>query len=231
MAAVEEDDVAKRETLKGGGLSRREFLGTAAALSLGGGLGSAKLFAQQRGAADDTRDLALTNGRIHTMDATNRVVSQVLIRNGRFVAVADNVAAQGNNVRTVNLMGKTVIPGLIDAHNHIVLVGNRPGWHTPLEHVFTIPDMIAELKTRSAEVPRGEFITTVGPISAMQFMERRLPNLMELDAVDRPVYIQAAQGGTRTNNQGKAWLEGKGVMVGADGAIAGQALTLALQTL
>src|SRR5262249_26860205 len=171
------------------------------------------------------------NARIHTMDANNRVVSQALIRNGRFAAVGNNVGAQGNTVRTVNLMGKTVIPGLIDAHNHIVLVGNRPGWHTPLEHVFTLPDLITELKTRSGEVPRGEFITTVGPISAMQFAERRLPTLMELDAIDRPVYIQAAQGGTRTNSQGKAWLEGKGGMVGADGAITGQSLTLALQTL
>src|SRR5262245_21386848 len=165
------------------------------------------------------------------MDASNRVVARALIRNGRFVAVGDNVAAQGANVRTVNLMGKTVIPGLIDAHNHIVLVGNRPGWHTPLEHVLTIPDAIAALKARSAEVPRGEFITTIGPVSAMQFVERRLPNLSELDAIDRPVYIQAAQGGTRTNTQCKAWLEMKGVTVGADGAITGPALQLALQTL
>jgi hypothetical protein len=59
---------------------------------------------------------------------------------------------------------------------------------------FTIPDAIAALKTRSADVPRGEFITTIGPMAAMQFDERRLPNLMELDAVDRPVFIQAAAG-------------------------------------
>jgi len=232
MVPVEEEDVAKKDTSRGKGLSRREFLGAATALSLGGGLGSSRLFGQQRGGApDDTRDLALTNGRIHTMDGTNRIVSQVLIRNGRFVAVADNVGAQGNNVRVVNLQGKTVIPGLIDAHNHIVLVGNRPGWHTPLEHVFTIPDAIAALKARAAGVPSGEFITIVGPISAMQFDERRLPSLMELDAVNRPVFIIAAQGGNRTNSAGKAWFESKGIMVGADGAFAGQASGVALQTL
>lgn len=219
--------MVKKNTPNGNGLSRRRFLGAATALSLGGGLGSARLFAQQRGAAaEDTRDLALTNGRIHTMDGTNRVVSQVLIRNGRFVAVADNVGAQGNNVRVVNLQGKTVIPGIIDAHNHIVLVGNRPGWHTPLEHVFTIPDAIAALKVRAAGVPAGEFITTIGPVAAMQFDERRLPNLMELDAVNRPVYIQGAQGGARTNSAGKAWFEGKGVMVGPDGAVVGQGLNM-----
>jgi predicted amidohydrolase YtcJ len=207
------------------GFSRRQFLGAATGLTLGGGLGSANLFAQQRGAAapvDDTRDLALTNGKIHTMDGTNRVVSQVRIRNGRFVAVGDNVGATGNTVRVVNLQGKTVIPGIIDAHNHIVLVGNRPGWHTPLEHVFTIPDAIAALKARAAVVPAGEFITIFGPIAAMQFDERRLPNLMELDAVNRPVFIHAAQGGARTNSAGKAWLEGKGIMVGADGTVGGQ---------
>jgi predicted amidohydrolase YtcJ len=177
------------------------------------------------------QDLLLINGRIHTMDANNRLVSQVLIRNGRFAAVGNNLAARGNNVRTVNLRGRTVIPGIIDGHDHVVLVGNRPGWHTPLEHVFTIPDAIAVLTRRSSEVPAGQFVTTIGPISAMQFAEQRLPNLTELDAVSRPVYIQAAQGGTRTNTAGKVWLEAKGVSVAADGTITGAGVGTALQAL
>src|SRR5262249_59541340 len=143
------------------------------------------------------------NGRIHTMDPNNRIVSQAVIRNGRFAAVGDNVAAQAGNVRRINLMGKTVIPGIIDGHNHIVLVGNRPGWHTPMEHVFTIPDAIAEYRGRNAEVPSGAFITTVGPISAMQFAEKRLPSLTELHAVTRPVFSQAAHRGATTITQGK----------------------------
>jgi predicted amidohydrolase YtcJ len=172
----------------------------------------------------------LVNGKIHTMDSSNRVVAQVLIQNGRFTAVGNSVSIP-RGVRRVDLKGKTVLPGLIDAHNHIVLVGNRPGWHTPLEHVFSIPDAIAALQARSSQAPTGEFLTTIGPVSAMQFMERRLPTLAELDGVNRPVYIQAAQGGARTNSQGKAWLEGKGVTVGADGAIAGPSLTAALLAL
>src|SRR5262245_18825675 len=212
-------------------LTRRQFLSATAAVGFAGRFGVASVRAQGPPATRATIDLGLINGKIHAMDAANRVVSQVLIRNGRFAAVGNNVVRREAGLRIVDLKGKTVIPGIIDAHNHIVLVGNRPGWHTPLEHVLTIPDAIAALKARSAEVPRGEFITTIGPVSAMQFAERRLPNLSELDAVDRPVYIQAAQGGTRTNTQSKAWLEAKGVMVGADGAITGPALQLALQTL
>ena len=203
-------------------ISRRQFLGSATALALSG-LDTGTLFGQS------VQPLLLVNGKIHTMDAANRVVSQVLIENGRFVAVGNGVSGRG--ARRLDLMGRTVVPGLIDAHNHIVLVGNRPGWHTPLEHVFTIADAVAALKARSADVPRGEFITTVGPVSAMQFAERRLPTLTELDAIDRPVYLQAAQGGTRTNSEGKTWLEAKGVTVAADGAITGPALALALQTL
>src|SRR5215470_2404696 len=212
--------------------SRRRFLGGAAVAALGQTLPD-KLFAQApRGTVlDEATDLVFVNGRIHTMDAANRVVSQVVVRDGRFAAVGNNVPAQGRGVRRIDLKGKTVIPGLIDAHNHIVLVGNRPGWHTPLEHVFTIPDAIAALKKRAVGVPAGEFITTVGPVAAMQFPDKRLPTLMELDAVDRPVYIQAAQGGARTNSLGKMWLESKGVTVAADGAIAGPALNLALKTL
>src|SRR6516162_9576553 len=151
--------------------SRRQFLGGAAALALGGR-------SPQRPPTNTASDILFVNGKIHTVDSNNRVVSQMFIRNGRFAAVGDNLPNPGGTFLRVNLMGRTVIPGLIDAHNHIVLVGNRPGWHTPLEHVFTIPDAIAALKTRSTGVPADEFITTVGPISAMQFAEHRLPNLM-----------------------------------------------------
>lgn len=205
-------------------ISRRRFLAGAAACGV---LPAARLGAQ---APPPAEPLALVNGKIHTMDASRRVVSQVRIDNGRFTAAGNRLSIP-RGVRRVDLKGRTVIPGLIDAHNHIVLVGNRPGWNTPLEHVFTIPDAIAALQARSRGVPQGEFLTAIGPISAMQFQEQRLPTLTELDAVSRPVYLQGAQGGTRTNTQGKAWFEARGIAVGADGAITGPALQAALQAL
>ncbi len=203
---------------------RREFLRAGAIAWTG--LAAPRLLGQ----AAPPADLLLVNGKIHTMDRDSRVVSQVLMQNGRFTAVGDKLTAP-KGVRRVDLKGRTVLPGLIDAHNHIVLVGNRPGWSTPLEHVFSIPEAVAALKARAAEVPAGEFVTTIGPLSAMQLAEQRLPNLTELDAVNRPVYLQAAQGGTRTNSAGKAWFESRGVTVGADGAIAGPSLNNALLAL
>jgi predicted amidohydrolase YtcJ len=179
------------------------------------------------------RALALVNGRIHTMDAQNRVVEEVLIENGRFVQVGRKVDRDGR-VDVIDLRGKTVIPGIIDAHNHIVLVGNRPGWSTGMEHVFTIPDAIAEYQKRAQEVPVGEFITTIGPISAIQFVENRLPTGAELDAIPRPVYIQAAQGGSRANALAAAWFAANatGVTVNPDtGAVSGPALQTLRQKL
>src|SRR6266545_3457937 len=169
--------------------------------------------------------LVLTNARIYTMDGSNRVVDEVLVKDGRFVEVGKKVDRAGR-VPVIDARGRTVIPGIIDAHVHVVLVGNRPGWHTPMEHVFTIPDAITAYQARVADVSPGDFITTIGPISAMQFAEQRLPTLAELDVVGRPVYIQAAQGGTRANSAARAWFmaNAPGVNVADSGAVTGPAL-------
>lgn len=211
--------------------SRRQFIGGAAA-ALAWGIAGRTIEGQGPPAAGTApaEDLLLVNGRIHTMDAASRVVSQAWIRNGRFAAVGNGLRTQ-NNPRRIDLRGRTVIPGIVDAHNHIVLVGNRPGWHTPLEHVFTIPEAVAALQARAKDVPADGIITCIGPIAAMQFGENRLPNLGELDAVPRAVYLQAAQGGTRVNSAAKAWLEKRSVPVAADGALDGKAAGLALQIL
>jgi predicted amidohydrolase YtcJ len=158
----------------------------------------------------------------------------VLIRNGRIAEVGNGIGPLGGDVKVVNLKGKTVIPGLIDSHTHIVLVGNRPGYSVPLEDLFSVADVVARLKTASSSVPTGEFITCIGPISAMQLAEQRLPNLTELDAVNCPVYIQAAQGGTVTNTLGVQWFAANGVTTGinaATGAITGSGTSAALLAL
>lgn len=67
---------------------------------------------------DDT-DLQLVNGSIHTMDADFSVVSAVRIANKRFVNVGDS--APGPCTRVIDLNGRTVIPGLIDNHIHLLL--------------------------------------------------------------------------------------------------------------
>jgi predicted amidohydrolase YtcJ len=218
---------------KSGGLTRRGVLGTGAAAVAGIGAAAASTgTAHAAGGPPHGRpptgrgepgDLALVNGRILTQDRRGTVASDVLIRDGRFAEVGRNLRTRGLNVRVIDLRGRTVVPGIIDNHNHIVLMGLRPGFHTPLENANSIAEALATLRARAARVPAGRFITTIGGFHSNQFAERRLPTLAEIDAAlpDHPVYIQIAfNGPSVTNSRGRAFFEPRGVTVGADGSIA-----------
>src|SRR2546423_3585210 len=107
--------------------------------------------------------LRLVNGRIHTMDKHDKVVSSVLITNGRFAAVGGDAHRDGDDcARTIDLRGRTVVPGMIDNHNHILLLGLRPGRDTRLENANSIAEALATLAARAKEAKPGEWITSIG---------------------------------------------------------------------
>ena len=180
----------------------------------------------------DGRELTLSNGRIHLLDQGNSVVSSVTIRNGKFVAIGHDGGGSGTPGcrQLVNLEGRTAIPGLVDNHNHIVLLGLRPGYHTPIESAQSFADIQAIYRARAAAVPAGAFITSIGGFNPVQFKEQRLPNLAELDAIapNHPVYLQVSfTGPSTTNSAGKAFFESRGIAVAANGSIAVNAPTVA----
>src|SRR4051812_25057308 len=89
------------------------FLVTAAIANLA-------LAEQGRGGRDDdrcagSRDVRLVNGRIHTLDSRNSIVSSVTIKNGKFTAVGSG-GGEGSDggpcMRVINLDGRTAVPGL-----------------------------------------------------------------------------------------------------------------------
>jgi predicted amidohydrolase YtcJ len=190
---------------------------------------AAPALAQDR--CEGARDLRLVNGRIHTLDARDTIATEVTVQDGRFTAVGAGRGALDPCTRTIDLGGRTVVPGLIDNHNHIVLLGMRPGHDIRLETAASIADVQAMLRAKAATVPAGEFITTLGDWNAKQFVEKRAPTLAELDAaLPRHPYIMNGSG-TIVNSLAKTHFEGKGVVVGADGVIAGQGFLQALNVL
>lgn len=178
---------------------------------------------------DGNESLRLVNGRIHTMDAQDSVVHEVLIRNGRFAGVGGDGLNDGDRcTRTINLRGRTAVPGIIDNHNHIVLLGLRPGRDTRLEFANSIPEALATLAARAREAKPGEWITAIGGFHRNQFFPDpqpiRFPTLDELTKAvpDKPVFImESFSGPGATNAPGKQFFEANGVAVGADGLIAG----------
>ncbi|MBT2213300.1 amidohydrolase [Actinomadura sp. NEAU-AAG7] len=73
-----------------------------------------------------TADLVLTGGRVHTVDAHDRVAEAVAVRDGRIarVGTASEVAPLvGKGTRLIPLKGRTVLPGINDSHLHGVWLG------------------------------------------------------------------------------------------------------------
>jgi len=181
--------------------------------------------------ADDDEDckaggsLRLVNGRIHTMDKNDSVVSSVLIRNGKFAAVGHRRGDDGDDgcARTINLHGRTVVPGIIDNHNHILLLGLRPGRDARLENANSINEALATLAARAKEAKPGEWVTSIGGFSRNQFSpDVRFPNLKELTEAggDHPVFVmESFSGPGATNALGKQFFQSHGVEVMADGSI------------
>lgn len=221
-----------------GGIAAAAGTGTAAAATGSPASGQAA----PGGATAPAGDLILYGGRIHTMDPAGTVASVLAVRGGVVVYVGDSLGAAqrqfspGERPQSISLDGRMAVPGLVDCHNHVVLMGNRPGHHTPLENAYSIADVQALYANRARTLPSSPnppasadaFITTIGGFTPNQFKEGRLPTLAELDAAvpHNPVFVQVGfTGPAATNTLGKAFFENVPppygpVAVGADGSIA-----------
>ncbi|KAJ2979316.1 hypothetical protein NUW58_g7229 [Xylaria curta] len=173
-------------------------------------------------------NLILSNGNVHTMSEGEEVASVIAIKDGVIVYVGESETEATKNFDSapaiVDLQGHIAIPGLIDCHNHIVLLGNRPGYHTPLENAYSIADVQSTYQARADGIPSGSFITTIGGFHPNHFKERRLPTLEELDEAvpNSPVFVSYSFAGPATTNSlGKAFFESLAdpPLIGANGSI------------
>jgi hypothetical protein len=206
---------------------RKVFL--CATLLVGVLAAAASTFAQSAGPSADpcswSRDVKLINGKIITMDAKNSIVNEVTIQEGKFTAIG-KVANQklGTCTKVIDLKGRTVVPGLIDNHNHFISLGLRPGYDVRLETAWSIAEIQDRIRARIKGLPAGAFITATAGWSPKQLAEKRMPTMAELDAAapNNPVYITpTGQGGQLTNTLGKKFFESKGLSVNADGTFPG----------
>ena len=210
----------RSDSRAGTGLGRRELIAGGAALGLGGLAlaaraqdGSARVIAEALAAPD----VALVNGRF--VDHRGVVGNMLAIAGDRIRAVGTALEI-APGVPVVDLGGRTVIPGLVDAHLHYTRAGVNPGYQERrVERAFSIAELQATLARRAAEVPPGEFITCIGGFNHNQLAEARPPTLAELDeaAPDHAVYLSATGGGTGaiTNGRGRAFFEAQGIAVDA----------------
>src|SRR5688572_25562840 len=182
----------------------------------------------QTNACSWARDLRLINGRIHTMDGRNSIAREATIQDGRFAYVGEiGRAVLSPCTQVIDLGGRTVVPGLIDNHNHIIALGLRPGYDTRLENAFSIVAVQAALRNRAKALPSGALITSLGGWNPRQFAEKRPPTMAELDAAapDHLVLIYPSGGGAGgpaagyTNSRARAFFESRSVSISPEGMI------------
>lgn len=167
-------------------LSRRQFIGTLAASTL---------FAFDQVEAD----IVLHNGNIFTVNSAQPSATAVAISHGRFIAVGsdkDVLNLAGPSTRRIDLGGKTVLPGFIDAHSH-------PG-SSGLQHLTSVDCDLRSIKAiqqalreRAAKTPPGEWVLGF-KFDDTKTSEGRTLNIKDLDeaVTDHPVLVQHRGGHT-----------------------------------
>jgi predicted amidohydrolase YtcJ len=168
------------------GTTRREFLGALAAFSF---------FPLEQ----EKPELILYNGNIWTVNDQEPRAQAVAIARGRFLAVgsdAEVLNLAGPGARKIDLGGKTVLPGFIDAHSHPAEAGLMHLRMVDCD-LRSISAIQAALRERAAKTPAGEWVLGF-KYDDTKTEEGRPLTVADLDAAvpDHPVHIEHRGGHT-----------------------------------
>lgn len=145
--------------------------------------------------AADPPTRILFNGHVLTVDASDRVAEAIAIDGDRIVAVGSNNEIQkltGPRTKVLDLGGRTVIPGLGDAHTHAIRGGQSYRFETYWYDVPSLAVGLEVLKETAAKKGPGKWVAVAGSWAPEQFKENRAPTFDDLTAAlpDNPAYVQ-----------------------------------------
>lgn len=167
-------------------------------------LASARINAQTvDSAATGKDDTVYLNATVLTMNATNSIAQAVAVKGEKIKAVGSNNEIRtlaGPETRMVDLTGKTMIPGLVDAHSHFPESGVRALYRVdcnspPIGATKRIADIIQRLKERAQRTPKGEWIQGFGYDDTL-LEDKRHPTRDDLDqaSLDHPIWLSHVSG-------------------------------------
>jgi predicted amidohydrolase YtcJ len=144
-------------------------------------------------------DLILYNANILTVDPAQPRAQAVAIAAGRFVAVGSNEDIRGMSkpgTRQVDIGGKTVVPGFIDAHTHPSYAGIRHLRWVDCD-LRSIADIQSAVRARAAKTPPGDWVIGF-KYDDTKTKEGRKLTREDLDAASpqHPVFIEHRGGHT-----------------------------------
>ena len=153
---------------------------------------------------DNSGDLLLFSGKIITVDPNDTIAEAIAIKDGKIVGVgayADVKSLVRNGTKPIDLEGKTVVPGFIDAHVHLDCMAT----HTKLAMSFHIPpvkyietngtvtsldDILKAIKEKVQQTSKGEWIIAQGRFTLET--GGNCPTKQQLDEIapDHPMMVR-----------------------------------------
>lgn len=136
---------------------------------------------------EEAADLIYVGGDIVTVDDDNPTAEAVAVKDGRIVAVGDRSSVEkgfnGPTTQVVDLAGRTLLPGFVDAHSHIA--GYELFWGTPdlspppVSDVTSIADIQKKMRAYIEEKKKGSI--EVGKLADLIILDR---NPLEVDPAE-----------------------------------------------
>ena len=172
--------------------NRRPSLRTLASALSSIALAGAPLAAQTPAA-----DLVITNARIYTVDGAVPIAEALAVSNGRVRFVGSVLGAKaltGPSTQVIDAGGRTIIPGMTDAHGHVLGLGLALR-NVDLVGTTSYDEVIARVVARARTTPKGEWILGRG-WDQNDWGDTRWPSHEALSRAvpDHPVWLERVDG-------------------------------------
>jgi len=142
-----------------------------------------------------TADLAVTNARIHTVNPKQPEASAIAVRQGKILAVGDDVSRYVKaSTKVIDAKGATIIPGFIDSHGHVRDLGENLG-NLDLRGIALESEAVQKVREAAKQHKPGDWILGFGWDQNL-WAERQFPDAAGISnaAPDNPVSLGRVDG-------------------------------------
>lgn len=151
----------------------------------------------------ETADIVFKNGTIYTVDDQQSIAEAVAVKDGMIIAIGnskDISAYEDSETEVVDLAGKTMTPGFIESHGHLMGIGYNK-LELDLMHVKTYDELVEKVAEAVEKAEPGDWITGRGWhqskwIETPDKVVKGFQTHEQMSAVspDNPVYLRHASG-------------------------------------
>ncbi|MBA4302374.1 hypothetical protein SAMN03080617_01863 [Algoriphagus alkaliphilus] len=152
---------------------------------------------------ENPADQVFINGIVYTVDEANPKAEAVAVKDGLILAVGSTEEIQayvGESTEVIDLQGKTMTPGFIESHAHLMGIGYNK-LEIDLMYVKTYDELIEKIAEAAAKAQPGDWITGRGwhQDKWLQMPDKTVKGFQTHDALsavtpNNPVYLAHASG-------------------------------------